>query len=394
MSLRSSKSKRSPTGAGRAHGLFVAALAAVALLAGGVAARTSAAPAATPTPTARTTPTLAYYYIWFTERSWDRAKTDYPSIGRYSSDEESVMRHQIQQAKQAHLDGFIVSWKSTPVLDGRLATLVRVAAEEKFKLVVIYQGLDFDRNPLPVARIERDLDRFIALYGRNDVFHVFGEKPAVVISGTWRFSQDDVARITTSRRRQLLLLASEKSVDGIARLAGLVDGDAYYWSSADPLRQNRYQQKLNEMSAAVHRSGGIWIAPAAAGFDARLIGGHRVIDRRDGGTLRQALDAAVVSSPDAIGVISWNEFSENSQIEPSSRYGDRSLRVLASFFGSELPAASDAQFRAAGDSDSSGPQGRSSRGLITLIGLIGVLALATPLLVKRRRRIRKARTGT
>ena len=304
------------------------------------------------------------------------------------------MRHQIALAKQAHLDGFIVSWKSTPVLDRRLATLVRVAAEEKFKLVVIYQGLDFDRNPLPVARIERDLDRFIQRYGRNDVFHVFGKKPAVVISGTWRFSRDDVARLTTSRRRQLLLLASEKSVDGIARLAGLVDGDAYYWSSADPMHEHGYQRKLNEMSDAVHRSGGLWIAPAAAGFDARLIGGHRVIDRRNGDTLRQALDAAVASSGDAIGVISWNEFSENSHIEPSSRYGDRSLRVLASFFGSELPAVSDAQFRAAGDSDSSGPQGRSPRGLITLFTVIGVLALATPLLVKRRRRIRKARSGT
>jgi hypothetical protein len=303
------------------------------------------------------------------------------------------MRHHIELAKQAHLDGFIVSWKSTPPLDRRLATLVRVAAEEKFKLVVIYQGLDFDRNPLPVARIERDLDRFIERYGRNDVFRVFGEKPAVVISGTWRFSRDEVARLTTSRRGELLLLASEKSVEGITRLSGLVDGDAYYWSSADPMRTPGYQRKLAQMSDAVHRSGGVWIAPAAPGFDARLIGGHRVIERLDGATLQQSLNAALASSPDAIGVISWNEFSENSQIEPSSRYGDRSLRVLASFVGAEFDVPSDTQFRAAGDSDSSGPQGRSSRGLITLVGLIAALALAIPFLVKRRRRIRKARSG-
>ena len=35
----------------------------------------SAAPA---TPAAAA-PLLAYYYIWFDTRSWDRAKTDYPS---------------------------------------------------------------------------------------------------------------------------------------------------------------------------------------------------------------------------------------------------------------------------------------------------------------------------
>src|SRR5687767_3245771 len=31
-------------------------------------------------------PLLAYYYIWFDVSSWDRAKTDYPLLGRYSSD--------------------------------------------------------------------------------------------------------------------------------------------------------------------------------------------------------------------------------------------------------------------------------------------------------------------
>jgi hypothetical protein len=32
-------------------------------------------------------PNLAYYYIWYTESSWDRAKSDYPQLGRYSSDD-------------------------------------------------------------------------------------------------------------------------------------------------------------------------------------------------------------------------------------------------------------------------------------------------------------------
>ena len=35
------------------------------------------------------------------------------------------------------------------------------------------------------------------------------------------------------------------------------------------------------------------------------------------------------SSPDAVGLISWNEFSENSAIEPSRRYGAQALRTLA-----------------------------------------------------------------
>ena len=39
-------------------------------------------------------PVLAHYYIWFNPTSWNRAKTDYPLLGRYSSDDEAVMlRH-------------------------------------------------------------------------------------------------------------------------------------------------------------------------------------------------------------------------------------------------------------------------------------------------------------
>ena len=49
---------------------------------------------------------LAYYYIWFDPQSWDRAKSDLPQLGRYSSDNVNVMRQHVQWAKQAGIDGF------------------------------------------------------------------------------------------------------------------------------------------------------------------------------------------------------------------------------------------------------------------------------------------------
>jgi len=83
------------------------------------------------------------------------------------------------------------------------------------------------------------------------------------------------------------------------------------------------------MAEAVHANGGLWIAPAAPGFDARLIGGERVVERKDGAMLESQFRAALSSSPDAIGLISWNEFTENSHIEPSCNYGVRAIEVLA-----------------------------------------------------------------
>jgi len=284
----------------------------------------------TETP-AEPTPVLAYYYIWFDTRSWNRAKTDYPLLGRYSSDNSRVMRQHIRWAKQAGIDGFIVSWKGTYKLNRRLQQLVRIAEQENFKLAIIYESLDFERNPLPAEQVAADLKYFIDRYADKEVFRVF-EKPMVIWSGTWNFSVKEIQRDVQDKRKHIFILASEKNVKGYQRLAELVDGDAYYWSSVNPDTHSGYPDKLIDMGKAVHENGGIWVAPAAPGYDSRLLGGTTVVDRKDGETLRRQLEAALRSEPDAVGLISWNEFSENSHIEPSQNYTHEALKVLGEVY--------------------------------------------------------------
>lgn len=281
-------------------------------------------------------PVLAYYYIWFDNRSWGRAKTDYPVLGPYSSDDREVVRQHMQWAKQAGIDGFIVSWKSTDVLDRRMELLVEVATDEDFKLVVIYQGLDFNRDPILPEIIAEDLDLFIQVYGNEPVFNLFG-KPMVIWSGTWQFNREEVRLVTEGRRDHLLILASERTAGAYQHLSDLVDGDAYYWSSVNPETHPGYDEKLAEMARVIHQNNGIWIAPAAPGFDARMIGGTRVIARKGGATFMRQLGAAYASKPDAVGLISWNEFSENSHIEPSCLYGTMGLEVIAALTGGDAP---------------------------------------------------------
>ena len=273
-------------------------------------------------------PVFAYYYIWFDTKSWDRAKIDYPILGRYSSDDAEVMLQHIKWAKAAGIDGFIVSWKSTDKLNPRLDQLVELASKEGFKLAIIYESLDFARDPLPVEKVRTDLDYFIARYAGHTVFDLY-QKPVIIWSGIWKYSVEDVQSVTQDRREHLLILASEKNVEGYQRVASLVDGDAYYWSSVNPETHPGYVEKLKDMGETVHANGGIWVAPAAPGYDARLVGGTTVVERNDGQTLKNEMKAAYRSSPDAIGIISWNEFSENSHIEPSQSYGKYYLDILA-----------------------------------------------------------------
>jgi hypothetical protein len=282
------------------------------------------------------TPVFAYYYIWFNPTSWNRAKTDYPVLGRYSSDERDVMRKHIRWAKQSGINGFIVSWKSTESLNRRLAKLIQVAHQEDFHLTIIYQGLDFERNPLPVTQVASDFDFYIREFSQRRAFKFF-RKPVVIWSGTWKFTRDEIAFVTRSRQDKLLILATERDLEGYERVGDLVDGNAYYWSSVNPDTFPNYEERLRLMGDAVHARGDLWFAPAAPGFDALLIGGSTVVERKGGDTLRREYNAAIGSSPDVIGLISWNEFSENSHIEPSERHGARYLQVLADIRGAKAP---------------------------------------------------------
>ncbi|MEA2449208.1 MAG: hypothetical protein QOG63_1140 [Thermoleophilaceae bacterium] len=334
------------------------------------------APAAHAAPRDGQAPLFAYYYIWFQPSSWERAKTDYPTLGRYSSDEIAIMRKHIEAAKAAGIDGFTVSWKSTQTLNDRLEKLIEVAQQEHFKLAIIYQGLDFERRPQPIDQVQADLNLFEHRFAHREPFQGVWDKPLVIWSGTWRFSRDEIASVTTQHRDKLLMLASEKNVDGYARLRGLVDGNAYYWSSVNPDTYPDYPGKLKEMSDTVHADGGLWIAPAAPGFDGRQLGGKTVVDRKDGDTLRTEMDAAANSSPDAIGLISWNEFSENSHVEPSQNYGTRYLDVLADIRGAPGPSSTDF------DSSEPGTTGSQS-GIPLLIGLVLLIVGGIALTLRR-----------
>jgi hypothetical protein len=61
-------------------------------------AQAAGTPSTTASVASSSTPVLAYYYIWYDASSWRRAKTDYPLVGRYSSDDATVVRAQLRLA--------------------------------------------------------------------------------------------------------------------------------------------------------------------------------------------------------------------------------------------------------------------------------------------------------
>jgi Glycosyl hydrolase family 71 len=330
-------------------------------------------------------PVYAYFYQWFSTSSWNRAKQDYPLAGRYSSDNVQVLKEQISEAKGAGIDGFFTSWKNTATLNRRLGLLINAAKPQHFDLGVVYEALDFSRHPLPVATVQRDMVFLVDTWGSSLTSQYYG-RPVIIWTGTDQYSTADVQAVKTALGNRAYLLAASRTVAGYQRVAGIVDGEAYYWSSADPTSSTA-TIKLTALGQAVHAHHGLWFAPAASGYDGRDLGGTRVIGRNNGLTLQHSLDNAYRSSPDAVAVISWNEWSENTYIEPGEEYGNRELVVLKAYLQARargLAPGSGIDSSDGGSSNWTGARAAVTLGVLTLGTIIGL-----PLLGRRRSRDRR-----
>jgi hypothetical protein len=113
------------------------------------------------------------------------------------------------------------------------------------------------------------------------------------------------------------------------------------------------------------------------------VGGTSIVDRANGQTLRTEYAAAVGSSPDVLGLISWNEFSENTYVEPSVKYGDTYLRTLRDLRA--VPAIEPTS--AADSSDSGAGVKRNYWPAVLMIAFPVALALVLAIVSVRRRRL-------
>ena len=86
---------------------------------------------------------------------------------------------------------------------------------------------------------------------------------------------------------------------------------------------------LTQLAGELHAEHKLWFSPLSAGYNKSNFGiGGTCVPHRAGATLRTIYDVNRVSKPDGWMLISWNEFFENTYVEPSLRYGTAILDAI------------------------------------------------------------------
>lgn len=291
---------------------------------------------------------LAFYYPWYQPSDWDGGKpmatynqTDSP----YSSADPAALDRHVQQAQQAGIDGFIVSWWGQEPPWDQNTRLLEERLPPGFSFALYLET--FSKHLRTEDDLIRQIDYALHTYATSPRYLHYQGRPVLYGFSTHNVLMDHGAgnhpQYAEVWRRVLAALALKGHhpvVVGEGRPFDVGDFDVFdgmhVYGTTDPgttAALNRRMSLTARAWAAVH--GGlrrIWGSSILPGYDDRHIPGRRPdhFPRQDGLLYQEQWEAAIEAHSDQALIVSFNEWLETTNIEPNLEWGDRYLDLTAS----------------------------------------------------------------
>lgn len=277
---------------------------------------------------------LAFYYPWYT--TYHNSGLEERPRGPRSTFSRSGVSSMTAQARANGIDGFIVSWAGAQA-DGKPFRLALHAAARQHQMVTGYlESLIIAQGHLFEAE-QRELTALTQLLRyRNEpgFLHTPSGRPVVFVYAmnrleVWQW-RDLLSRLHNQYGEQVALVGDDAS----AGYRQFEWGVHRYGALLPPAQLRDYSLSTSlsvKAQAALHPSARrkLFAASVSPGFDDRRL--HRksalVIPRANGRRYKQTWRAAVAGQPDWILITSWNEWFEDTAIEPGSRSGRQALAI-------------------------------------------------------------------
>ena len=290
---------------------------------------------------------LAFYYSWYDDNTWNSGQVSDTPAERYASTDRGAMGRQIDQAKAAGIDGFVVAWYGpngdTNQTEANLAALLEEAAARNFRIGILFEtdspflgGYDSVAGALQHA---------LSVHANQPAYLRADGKPIIFF---WRSGMYDVGTWSAIRSEVDPGYGSLWIGEGVdTSQLNVFDGHYLYSNTWNPPADlTATNQKFATRVAAMRAATGapkLWVATVMPGYNDVAIRPNSGFARsRDGGAYyAQSWQAAIASSPNWVVITSFNEWPEGTYIEPSAAYGDAYIGLTAQY-GSQFKAGGGA----------------------------------------------------
>ncbi|HEY8239809.1 MAG TPA: endo-1,3-alpha-glucanase family glycosylhydrolase, partial [Kiritimatiellia bacterium] len=298
----------------------------------------------------------------------DIAATHYPVIGPYDSTDPDALEYHILLAKAAGIDAFMVNWYGFEDRDGKrrhedagFEQLLRVAERLDFKVCV---NLD-DKcafggyRPCPTRQSAVDfaqatLLRVMTNYAASPAYLRIKGRPVFSNFGSMYAdgkSLDQTSFATFEWDAIIRSLAPYKPFfihDHQWHWKKTVEQAGFLSSAASvfPWVGSKYDRDaFYDECRALHTRGKLEMIMGMAncGFDNTPCQGWGFgifqLPRRDGAEFREQFEESVSAGAGFIQLITWNDHTEGSSIEPTYEFGDQYLQITAEFANRFAPGS-------------------------------------------------------
>jgi hypothetical protein len=291
---------------------------------------------------------LAFYYQWYRTSDWGGEKPTAPYNQNplpYDSGSLLTIEKHLLQARQAGLDGFIVSWLGMGTPEEKNLELLVSRLPEGFEFALYLETFypAFQSEQAIVDQLAAALDK----YGSNPKYLHIDGRPVVYAFSTlhvlkqlgagwnpdylevWQNVLDRLAE----RGHHPFLIGEGRPFE--ARAYEVFDGMHSYGT-----RSQEWTEWLNESMSLLARSwaaihGGprrVYGASVLPGYDDRHLQGrpeHTYFPRENGALYQDQWASATQTGSDQALVVSFNEWPETTNIEPNTEWGNTYLDLTA-----------------------------------------------------------------
>jgi glycoprotein endo-alpha-1,2-mannosidase len=249
----------------------------------------------------------------------------YPELGCYSSNDTNIVSKHMQMIERAGIGVVTLSWWGKNSFEDKNVKLIMDIAESKNIKVNFHLEPIKNRSSEMVVKM---IDYIIKKYGEHNAFYRFEGKPLFYVYDSYHISKDDWASIlkpgtlNTIRDTKLDshiigLWVHEEESDFF--IDGGFDG-VYTYFASNGFTFGASTKNWKFLSNWAKKNDKIFIPCVGPGYsDTRIRpwNAQNYKNRNSGKYYDAMFDAAIKSQPDFIGIASFNEWHEGTQIEPA-----------------------------------------------------------------------------